>query len=196
MSETASALASPKPKLGRGRSVRDPDRQRDDFYRTPARATIALLSVERFEGPIWECACGDGAISEVLKSAGHETVDTDLVDRGYGRARIDFLMETTLIAPNIVTNPPFKLADEFVRHALDLGARKVAIFQRTAFLSGTRRYQTLYRLNPPARVWQFSSRLTLWRGDAAPPLNGGTVDYAWFVWDCGTKLPPVLGWLP
>src|SRR5438874_9423105 len=86
------------------------DREKDDFYPTPAPATVALLAKEQFGPSIWEPACGDGAISKVLEANGHNVVSTDLFNRGYGEARIDFLMEQQLLAPQIVTNPPFKMA--------------------------------------------------------------------------------------
>lgn len=38
-----------------------------DFYPTPPYAVKELLKRENFNGNIWECACGDGAVSEVLK---------------------------------------------------------------------------------------------------------------------------------
>lgn len=173
------------------------DREKDDFYKTPPRATLALLSVETFDSPIWEPACGDGAISSVLEAAGHTVVSTDLVDRGYGAPRRDFLMELTLMAPTVITNPPFKLADEFVLHAMHLGARKVAIFQRTAWLEGTKRHGHLWSKFPPARVWVFSSRVTLWRGDDVNAKDkGGVMSLAWFVFDRGHIGSPALGWLP
>ena len=173
------------------------ERQPDDFYATPARCTEALLSVEKFDGPIWEPACGDGAISTVLAAAGHEVVSTDLVDRGYGASRRDFLLEQTLAAPNVVTNPPFKLADEFALHALRLGAQKVAIFQRTAWLEGRARLASLWRPYPPVQVWQFAGRQTLWRGDDAEKKDkGGAIAFAWFVWVRGYQGAPLLGWLP
>ena len=65
-------------------NFRYPRRVPHDFYPTPPEAIRALLSVETFEGSIWEPACGDGAISKVLLEAGHEVVSTDLIDRGYG----------------------------------------------------------------------------------------------------------------
>ena len=105
----------------RGISPDHENREKDDFYPTPEPATRALLRSETFGPRIWEPACGDGAISRVLEQAGHEVISTDLFDRGFGEARIDFLMERRLLAPHIVTNPPFKLAEAFVRHALDLG---------------------------------------------------------------------------
>lgn len=173
------------------------ERQPDDFYATPPRCTEALLSVETFPHRVWEPACGDGAISRVFVDAGHEVVSTDLVDRGFGVARRDFLFETTLAAPAVVTNPPFKLADEFTLHALHLGAEKVAIFQRTAWLEGRARHAALWLPHPPARIWQFCGRQTLWRGDDVDKKDkGGTIAFAWFVWDRAHQGPPSLGWLP
>lgn len=195
--------ASPARTFGR-RGYRDPLRQRDDFYRTPACATEALLRVERFQNyrspgedsAIWECACGDGAISEVLKQHSLSVVSTDLFDRGYGHPRVDFLMEWKLRAPLIVTNPPFKLADAFALHAMELGADKIAIFQKTTWLAGAARHASLWRVHPPIRVWQFSKRLTLWRGDETGHATGGMIDFAWFVWERGFCGAPTLGWLP
>jgi hypothetical protein len=173
------------------------ERQPDDFYATPPRCTEALLSVEMFSGRVWEPACGDGAISRVFEAAGHNMVSTDLVDRGFGAARRDFLMELDLAAPNVVTNPPFKLADEFVLHALHLGASKVAIFQRTAWLEGRARYAALWKPYPPVRIWQFCGRQTLWRGDDADKRDkGGAIAFAWFVWERGYRGAPAMGWLP
>jgi hypothetical protein len=75
-------------------------RRKDDFHETPSVAVEALLSVETFTGPIWEPACGRGAISEVLIEHGHDVISTDLVDRGYGTGRTDFLLEWQARAPN------------------------------------------------------------------------------------------------
>ena len=91
------------------------NRAPDDFYPTPPEGTWALLSAIRFKGNIWEPACGDGSISRVLEAAGYEVTSTDLVDRGYGTSPVDFLLDYRTKADNIVTNPPFKLVDEFAR---------------------------------------------------------------------------------
>ena len=82
------------------------NREVDDFYPTWPGATEALLRVETFDGAIWEPACGEGDMSRVLEAAGYDVISTDLIDRGYGEAPRDFLMEWTPRAPNIVTNPP------------------------------------------------------------------------------------------
>ena len=184
------------PAHGKGHTRKNGGREKDDFYPTPPCSTEALLSVERFPSMVWEPACGDGAISRVFEAFGHEVVSTDLVDRGFGIARRDFLMEQELAAPAIVTNPPFKLADEFVLHALHLGATKVAILARLAWLEGSRRKDSLWCRTPIARIWVFSKRQTLWRGDDPNAKGkGGAIAFAWFVWEVGYIGKPVLGWI-
>src|SRR5882724_8507263 len=97
-----------------------PMRARYEFYPTPPEATRALLSVESFDCPIWEPACGRGAISKVLEAAGYPVVSTDLVQRDCGVGGIDFLSQTESRAKHIVTNPPYGrgVGDAFVKHAL------------------------------------------------------------------------------
>ena len=93
-----------------------------EFYPTPPEATRALLSVEAFYGPIWEPACGRGAISTVLEAAGHTVISTDLVRRDFGQGGVNFLRKRISRAKHIVTNPPYGrgLGDAFVKHALAL----------------------------------------------------------------------------
>lgn len=86
---------------------RYPKRAAYEFYPTPPEATRALLSVESFEGDIWEPACGDGAISKVFEAAGYQVVSTDLIDRGYGVGGHNFLKSDKPLAKNIITNPPY-----------------------------------------------------------------------------------------
>jgi hypothetical protein len=91
-----------------------------DFYPTPAWATHALCEHETFEGAIWEPCCGDGAMSRVLKARGYSVVSTDLHDRGYGLPDMDFLKADVEDVPNIVTNPPFGIAEAVIDKALSL----------------------------------------------------------------------------
>lgn len=172
-------------------------REANDFYRTPPHATEALLRVETFPTTIWEPACGDGAISRVLANAGHTVHSTDLVDRGFGVPRRDFLMEHQAPASCVVTNPPFKLADEFVLHALRLGITRIAILQRLAWMEGLARHGALWAKHPPARVWVFAKRVTMWRGDDPNARDtGGAIPFAWFVWDAAAPgRVPALGWI-
>ena len=177
-------------------TLKPADRQADDFYSTPRSTVEQLLAVEQFEGPIWEPACGDGAISRVLQERGHAVVSTDLVDRGYGQSGVDFLMERRALALNVMTNPPFKLGTEFATHALGLVAGKVTMLLKIGFLEGPTReclHQSL------ARVWVIRRRITFLKdGKEFSRSNGkgGIHTYAWFVWDRSHQGPVVLGWLP
>lgn len=172
-------------------------RHPDDFYKTPPRVTRLLLNVERFAGPVWEPACGDGAMAAVLEDAGLSVLASDLVDRGYGEPEMDFLMCRAAWPGDIVTNPPFKLAEEFLTHALNLGAVKVALLLRLSWLEGEARRRSVFSVKPPARVWVLSARPTLWVGDDPNArTNGGATAYAWFVWDRAAPAgASVLGWL-
>ena len=161
-----------------------------DFFPTPAWATYALIDNERFSGDIWECACGDGAMSRVLENAAREVVSSDLYDRGYGEIGHDFL-KPIRTADNIVTNPPYNAAEGFVRSGVTHSRRKFALLLRLAFLEGANRANTIFARIPPSRVWVFSERITFYpRG--AIQKGTGTTAYAWFVWDkdapSGTEL--------
>jgi hypothetical protein len=178
-----------------GTAVDHEAREKDDFYPTPPEGTEALLRAERFEGAIWEPACGDGAISRILEAAGYDVVSSDLVDRGYGEPRHDFLMEWRPRAPNIVTNPPFKMVSPFIRKALALSTAKVAMLLRLACLEGAERGE-IFESSPLARVLVFKRRLQFRRPGWEDTGAGGMLPFAWFIWDHQHKGPPTLGWLP
>ena len=177
------------------RKANGTDRQEDDYYRTPPECVRALLAKESFAHDVWEPACGDGAISRVLIDAAYGVVSTDLIDRGYGIGGVDFLTEQTLRADDLITNPPYELADDFAVHALDLGVRKMALLCRLAWLEGQDRYDRLYSQRKLARVWVFSPRQTLWRGDEDAADDGGMTAYAWFVFEREHSGPFKGGWL-
>lgn len=179
-------------------SLRHPLRdRRDDLYETPPEAVHALLAVESLPESIWECACGPGAIVKVLRAAGKRVYATDLVDYGLddSESGVDFLMQWQ--APGfyigaIVTNPPFKLAGEFVARALQFGIPKVALLLRLTFLESERRRAVLDG-GLLARVHVFRNRLPMmhragWDG----PRASSQVPYAWFVWELGYRGPTEL----
>lgn len=165
-----------------------------DFYPTPAWATHALIGNEPFVGTIWEPACGNGAMARVLEETGCEITATDLYDRGYGTNGINFLKASNA-ADNIITNPPYNAASGFVRSGLNLANSKLALLLRLAFLEGADRQKTIFRDNPPARVWVFSERITFYPAGAIEK-GSGTTAYAWFVWDKTSIGKTELKWLP
>jgi len=189
--------------MGRSRSIvgdRPEGRPELDFYPTPPEATKALLPhIDYWKGPIWEPACGDGAISRVLKKWYQDRViiSTDLHDYGYGKSGVDFLQETW--RPGnckiIVTNPPYKLATQFITHALEIGCTKIAMLMKLAALEGQERSQIL-EASPLLKVLVFRKRLTMTRnGDYYK--NSGMIAFAWYLWDTDKPhgLPPMIGWL-
>lgn len=168
-----------------------------DFYPTPDYATEALLEREAFDGGgIWECACGDGAISKILKAHGFNVFSTDLIDRGYGEVRnLDFLQELPDVykTEHIITNPPFKLAKQFIEQGLQITHGKVAMLLRLAFLESENRYQ-LFKTTPLKTVYVFSKRLTMSaKGQGAS--KGGMIPFAWFVWEHGYEGKPFIEWI-
>ena len=160
-----------------------------DYFPTPAWATHALIDNEKFSGDIWESACGDGAMSKVLETTGCEVESSDLFDRGYGEAGIDFVTANRK-AGNIITNPPFNSAEGFVTSGIRNSKKKFALLLRLAFLEGANRANTIFSKCPPNRVWVFSERITFYPAGAVQS-GSGTTAYAWFVWDkdaVGTEL--------
>jgi len=171
-----------------------------DYYPTPPEAVRALLDAERFDGSIWEPACGNGAISRFLTAQGYFVVSTDLHDHGFGDPDLDFLKERSPRARHIVTNPPFGrgLADRFVEHALDLTAGtggKVAMLLNLASLSQPSRSEW-WRRNPPARIYALD-HCECWDivRFGPVPWRENTQRYAWMVWDTSHKGPTQFRWL-
>jgi hypothetical protein len=164
-----------------------------DFFPTPAWATYALIDNEALKGEIWESACGNGAMSEILEHTGQLVTSSDLYDRGYGDIGVDFL-DPKRRASNIITNPPYNSAEGFVRSGLKAADTKFALLLRLAFLEGANRQQTIFSKAPPSRVWVFSERITFYPA-GAERKGSGTTAYAWFVWDKDATGTTELKWL-
>jgi hypothetical protein len=168
-----------------------------DLYETPPGAVHALLAEEVLQGDIWEPASGPGAIVRVLRAVGHRVVATDLIEYGCPDATggIDFLQQRS--APErvttILTNPPFKHADEFVRHALTLVPRVIMLL-RVLFLETQGRRDVLEggRL---ARVYVFRNRLPIHRDGWEGARDSNPMALAWFVWEREHRARPELRWL-
>ena len=168
----------------------------DDLYETPDVATLALLRIENLPHRLWEPAAGRGRMVNVLRGAGHEVLASDLLDYGVPThfARRDFLMEWKLPdgCEAIVTNPPFKLAEKFVAHALHLCPRVVMLL-RLAFYESMRRTHILEQPCAPARIHVFRKRLPMMHRDgwAGRKANSGMA-FAWFVWDLTDENNPTV----
>lgn len=175
-------------------NIRKPTAEENDYYATEPRAVELLLEQELFDGPIWECACGEGHLSEAMEAAGLEVDSTDLIDRGYGAAGVDFLASFRHWPGDIITNPPYKYAKEFVEKALEVvqPGRKVAMFLKLTFLEGQARRE-LFRKYPPQTVYVSSARLECAKNGNF--MNSSAVAYAWFLWVKGYQGPTYIKWI-
>jgi len=167
------------------------ERVDNDFYVTPENAIESILKLEKLEGNIWECACGDGAISKVLDKhyPTNEIFSTDIIDRGYGKGGIDFL-KTEIKVDNIITNPPFNLAKEFIERAISSARKKVIMFAKIQLLESADR-KALFDKYPAKTIYVFSKRINPLRNGNPTNENGkkwaSTMCFAWFVWEIGYK---------
>lgn len=156
---------------------------------------MAMQDRTVYRGVILEPSCGEGHISEVLKAHGYDVVSRDLIDRGYGEVA-DFLSIDNLEwNGDIVTNPPYRYALDFVEKALQIvpEGRKVAMFLKLTFLEGKGR-RRLFQTQPPCRVWVSSSRLKCAANGDFDAMAGSAQAYAWFIWEKGYKGETILKW--
>ena len=138
------------------------ERETHDYYATEPKALELLLELETFSNNVWECACGGGHLSEVLLNAGYNVRSTDLIDRNYAGELVDFLAidNIQMWDGDVITNPPYKYAEQFVEKALSIIPRgkKVAMFMGIQFVEGKKRREFLKRF-PIKTVYVSSSRL-------------------------------------
>ncbi len=173
--------------------------QKDDYYATEPMAVELLLKKEQFQNNIWECACGGGHMSEALKAAGYTVFSSDIIDRGYkGTKIINFLDYPKPNNRDIITNPPYKYAKEFVKHALDISVEgtKIAMFLKLTFFESQSRKE-LFQEYPFKTLYVSSARLQCAKNGEFEKYkkNGTAVAYGWYVWVKGFKGKPVIEWI-
>lgn len=172
-------------------------REQNDFYATKPEAVQDLLNHEKFVQDVWEPACGEGNISKVLKNNGYNVYSTDLIDRGYQDEILDFLTSNKKWHGDIVTNPPFKYANEFILKSLESieNGYKVAMFLKINYLSGKKRYKEIYSKFPPYKVYVFSGRTACSKNNDPNGFKAGAIDFAWFIWEKGKQGATELKWI-
>lgn len=174
------------------------EREENDYYATEPKAVKFLLQLEKFAPNVWECACGEGHLAKEIKANGYEVWATDLIDRGFGMVNYDFLISNDTWDGDIITNPPYKYAKEFIEKALQVinNGNKVAMFLKIQFLEGKARKQ-LFAKYPPKIIYVSSSRLLCAKNadfDGMKAGGGSAVAYAWFVWQKGFTGDTVIKW--
>lgn len=171
-------------------------READDFYATEPKAVELLLEKEEFNHYVLEPACGKGHITEVLLKHGYATVSFDIVDRGYNGIQKDFFTLQKWDG-DIITNPPYKDALKFVRHALEIvnGGAKIAMFLRLQFLEGKERGK-FFLENPPKKIYVASGRLNVAKnGEFEKYKKANAMAFAWYIWKKGYGGKPMVDWI-
>jgi hypothetical protein len=188
-------------------------RAEKDFYATDPIA-IELLYKNfweqiGFSNNIWECACGNGHLSKRLNIiAPHITIkNSDIIKRDFDCEEINFLKtqvwqidengDAVYYWGDIITNPPYKYALEFVERGLEIVAKgyKVAMFLKITFLEGQKRRKFFDKF-PPKYVLVFSKRIQVARnGEKEMFDKSSAACYAWFVWEKGYSGDPIIKWI-
>ncbi len=182
------------------------DRAEHDFYATDPRALDLLLRESDFtlSNPVWECACGKGHLSEVLKQHGYHVLSTDLYDYGYQdmthvegspAGGYDFLSCNTPWPGDILTNPPYKYAAEFVAHGMSLiqPGHQVVMFLKLTFLE-TKARKKLFQTCPLKALYVSSSRLHCAKNGDFTNATANAVAYGWYVFEKDYNGPPSIYW--
>lgn len=174
----------------------------DDFPTPPwaTRALCEFLVARGFNLGAMSCrepAANRGHMSAPLCEYFQTVEASDVHDYGVGFPQRDFLFPGDLESVNwTITNPPFRLAEQFIERACETSDVGVAMIVRGAFLEGQGRYERLFSTNPPSTVLQFTERVVMHKGRLAPEGSTATA-YAWLIWDVGLPRLPcsTLHWI-
>lgn len=179
----------------------DKERQCEDYYATDPIAIDALISdgEVKFNSKVWECSCGEGHLSKRLEEYGVEVISTDLIDRGYGKCGVDFLATTEKVDMDILTNPPYKYAKEFIEHAMEITSigNRIFMFLKVQFLEGKGRKE-LFKKYPPKCVYVSSSRILCAKNgmfDEERAKGSSAVAYAWYEFVNGYSGNTCIKWI-
>ena len=178
------------------------DRAEHDYYSTDPKALEIFLDKIKednitLHNKIWESACGEGHLSKVLENRGYQVFSSDLVDRGFGKVQ-DFLNyeNQNQLSVDILTNPPYNKAQEFVEKALDViqDGYYVVMFLKIQFLEGKER-RKLFDKYPPKYIYVNSARQICYlNGDMSKKMSSATC-YCWYIWEKGWKGEPIIRWI-
>lgn len=178
------------------------EREKNDYYATDPIAIDVLLDDGNaiLNEYIWECSTGEGHLSKRLIERGYTVRSTDLIFREYGIGGVDFLQQKPQhFKGDILTNPPYKLAKEFIEHALEIiqEGNKVFMFLKLQFLEGKSRKE-LFKKYPPKCVYISSSRILCAKNgdfEKAKKNGGSAVAYAWYEWQKGYSGDTIIKWI-
>lgn len=173
------------------------EREVNDYYATDPAAIDYLLSGGAvLSSNLWECACGEGHLSKKLSTLGYDVKSTDLIYRGFGVGGVDFLQCSSGFDGDIITNPPYKYAQQFVEHALELipEGNKVFMFLKLTFLEGKGR-RALFRKKQLKTVYVSSDRIECAKNGKFGDMGHSATAYGWFEFQKGYEGDPTIRWI-
>lgn len=173
----------------------------DDFP-TPPWGTRAFINhhfdpKQLRELSVWEPACGRGHMAQVLAEYFGMVRASDVFDYGYGEVQ-DFLTGLTGVKSVdwLITNPPFRLAEQFFERGRQVARKGVALLTRTVFIESVGRFERVFKTNPPTTVLQYTERVPMVKGRVDRKASTAT-GYAWLVWEFdGEQGRTTLDWVP
>ncbi|TYL93437.1 hypothetical protein FXB40_21645 [Bradyrhizobium rifense] len=171
-------------------------REASDHYVEPRWVSTRLFEVEDFDRShvLLDPCTGFGRIADAAKGAGYVVIAADIADRGYPGCHLEDFLDRKSMPPTVVGNPPFGAVEAFARHALNLGAIRVALIFPVARLNAARWLKAL----PLRRVWLLTPRPSMPPGHVivrGEKPGGGKVDFAWLVFERGYVGSAELAWL-
>ena len=172
------------------------DRDPNDWYVEPRWVSERLFEVESFDrdSAILDPCTGTGQIADAARAAGYRVITADIVDRGYRGCKIQNFLERKSAPSSVGGNPPFGDIEAVARHALAIGANKVALICTVPRLNAARWLREL----PFCRVWLLGPRPSMPTGkyilEGGKP-EGDKRDFCWIVFERGYRGEPVLRWL-
>ena len=176
-------------------------RKPKEFYETPAWVTRALYPhlPARALSKIWECAAGAGKMSGVLSDWG-TVLATDIESPSSDIAQCDFLAS---VAPPdvtaIITNPPYKQAEEFIEHALDQMRERrglTAMLLRTDYDHAKTRARLFAGCPAFSKKVVLTKRIVWFEPEPGKKGKSPSFNHAWFIWDWQHRGPPSLAYGP
>lgn len=177
----------------------DKNREENDFYATNPK-DVKLLFTEcglTFDKNILEPCAGNGHIAKVFKENGYNVTCGDLLQREYPLDKVwNFLEDATEFNGDIVTNPPYNLATEFVIKSLDIipNGNKVVMFLKLTFLESKKR-KPLFDTKQLKTIYVFTNRTACAKNGEEKYFGAGAVAYAWYVWEKGYNGDPIIKWI-
>lgn len=174
------------------------EREKNDWYIEPEWCSYRLFDVEEFNDGIWDPACGSGRIVRSAIMQGYRAFGSDKVRRWDGAVVYNFFSDPPLIrpVPQIASNPPYAIADDFVRRACNISSKSCFLLP-LAWMAGNARSKWLSKIGL-RRVWVLCPRPSMPPGEMVlrgGPVSGGTKDFAWYTFTPGYSGVPEVRWL-